>query len=148
MNPLELLAQMYKRPLTRAAHTTFERPKYYGNVDEEGNPVSEIRAINLSKKNALDHAFLVDQAGLARFPSMGHFLADRYEASQEYDRNTQDFKNNEVAELFFSDLYKREPMLNTYQRMMKAAQSIRDREYMRNPQFPWAYYKNRMPGIQ
>jgi len=116
-------------PLTKAANTTFERPRDYGDG-------REIRAIGLAKKNALDHAYLTDLAGL-----MG---ANAKEYILDFGNwNKQDLQNNAVAKEFLEDLEEREPMLDIYQRMKRAAENIRDRERMRNPQYPWAYYKNR-----
>lgn len=134
MDFLKTLRDIIYRPLDQAAHRTYERPRYYGNVDNDGNLVKEIRAINLSKKNALDHAYAADL--------VGQTVADIYEGSFLSDKNAQDYQNNLVGAQFARDLKEREPMLNIYERMLRAAQSIRDRDRMRNPQYPWAYYEN------
>lgn len=140
MNSVGLLKYLWDNrydPVNKAANRTFERPRYYTD-DDTGEMVKEIRAIGLSKKNALDHAYLAD--------IFGKELADTYERSAFSDGNAQDYQNNLVGAAFARDLKEKEPMLNIYQRMKRAAESIRDREYMRNPQYPWAYYRNRYPG--
>jgi hypothetical protein len=131
MNEVGLLKFLWDNrydPVNKAAHRTFERPMDYGSG-------KEIRAINLSKKNALDHAYAADLVGKT--------VADLYEKSALSDNNAQDLQNNLVGAAFARDLKERDPMLNIYQRMLRAAKSIRDRDRMRNPQYPWAYYENR-----
>jgi|TARA_R110002073_G_C9134309_1_gene551904 hypothetical protein len=112
-------------PYEKASHTTIDpRTK---------------EALNLSQHNALAHAYLTDIA-----TPLGAYLKEKVLDFGESNR--QDEQNNSVARAFLKDLEEREPMLNIYERMKKAARSIQQREYMRNPQYPWAYYENRKAG--
>ncbi len=123
MNLLEILRHMQRGELN---------PDSISKASQAiGNKQPQLR--NLSEHNALGHAY-----GTNLFGNSLMNIAEEFDEKP----NDYDIMNNNVAQQFFDDLRKEDQMLDFYNQMLKAKESIYNRGYMRNPQYNWQFGKN------